>query len=219
MTDQLVTIFVVGGLTTVSTVFFRPMIANLLSWSQIKLKRPFRKGDFIQSSGFEGIVKKIGFDGVTLTQTDWSTVQIPCSTVTSTPVLNKSSSNYRPAVTEFRLSNGLEERDIMFILGLIRANIEESKYWKGVDVKIKDFSEAGVRVKVIAFFVPHTEEDSYTHHRDEMFAMIVGTIQSHFWPPTDINVLLENKHPHPVKSQVPTMVAKPPSSPTKPEGL
>ena len=200
MTEQLITIFLIGSLTAVQALFFRPAIANLLGWIQIRTKRPFRKGDFIQCGEYEGVAVKIAVSGTTLERTDQSTVTLPNSHLTSTPTINKSASNRRPISVEFTLNPNLTYFDIEKIQDKIYNDLVETNLFppdhecakplpwiKSPVVKITKIGAEGITMKVQAY---NTDPTSYGLVRDLFMCRINDIIKAEQWPTADINVAL-----------------------------
>ena len=192
MTDQLIAIFVIGGLTAIQAMFFKPMIANILGWAQIRFKKPFRKGDFVNTNGFEGIVIGIKFDGVTLMQKDNSTVVLPCSTITSSPLVNKSSSNLRPASVEFVITPTTRRIRVLNHLYKIEDVIRKAPMWLKGRAKVKGFSGAGIQINVRAYHDKTKSEKGYLRDRDFLFACLNDLFEAEDWPPMDINVAMKS---------------------------
>lgn len=192
MTDQLIAIFVIGGLTAIQAMFFKPMIANILGWAQIRFKKPFVKGDFVNTNGFEGIVDKIKFDGVTLRQKDESTVVLPCSTVTSSPLVNKSSSNLRPASVEFVITPTTRRIRVMNYLYQIEDVIHKAPMWSRGRAKVKGFSGAGIQINVRAYHDKTKSQKGYLRDRDFLFGSLNNLFEPEDWPPVDINVAMKS---------------------------
>ena len=202
MTEQLIAIFIIGSLTAIQALFFRPAIANLLGWIQIKTKKPFRKGDFITCGDYEGVVKKIAMSGTTLKRTDRSTVTLPNSLLTSTPVINKSAFNLRPMSVQFTLHPSLSQKQMQTIIdriyyrcwhrrpeGTKDLDLGADSMFYDPDVKVQSFDGNGTVLKVSAFngsYLPHTQAKNIfmLHIRD--------IITSDQWPTNDVEVSIHS---------------------------
>lgn len=201
MTEQLIAIFGIGALTAIQAIFFRPAIANLLAWFQIRTKKPFQQGDFIRCGEFEGVVQNISFSGTTLKRSDGATVAIANSTLTSTPVINKSSSNRRPIATEILLSPTIHISRLRYLLRKLPEKIQgrevptkgfgNSSIWQDVQVKIQSITEAGVKIKVSGFHHPYYGE-LWVKHKNLFMQWVLMCLDPEDYPPADLNVHLAN---------------------------
>lgn len=185
---------IIAGIIAISLqLILKPALSNVLGWLQIKHERLFRVGDFICSTEYEGVVKKISFNGVVLQQTDRSTVVLPNALITSSPIINKSAFYMRPITVKLYLKPDSDWLLIKQNFKDWREIIRDVKNVKGEqvlfypDIKLKGVSGDGFEIVVQVFC--DTNLISYRDAKNKLIAWLGDdTLFEHPKTEIDINI-------------------------------
>jgi small conductance mechanosensitive channel len=130
------------------------IIANFLASIILQVRRPFRRGDQIETNDCEGTVEDVDFRVVRLRTFDGERVMVPCAEVLSKPIVNLTTLGRRRTTLEVGVAYGadLEQaRDVLL------AAVEEAD---GVldrppaEVWVKEFDDSAVTLAVRFWHAP-----------------------------------------------------------------
>ncbi|HWC12622.1 MAG TPA: mechanosensitive ion channel family protein [Acidimicrobiales bacterium] len=130
------------------------ILANFLASIILQVRRPFRRGDQIETNDCEGTVEDVDFRVVRLRTFDGEQVMVPCAEVLSTPIVNLTTLGRRRTTLEVGVAydTDLEEaRDVLL------AAVEGAE---GVldrpprEVWVKEFDDSAVTLAVRFWHAP-----------------------------------------------------------------
>jgi MscS family membrane protein len=95
-------------------------VSNLFGGFTILTDSPFKMGDRVKISGFDGTIQEIGLRSTRLTTLEGRTVTIPNSTFTKNPVENVSSEPSRKVVLNLGLTYDMNEAQVQRAMALLK---------------------------------------------------------------------------------------------------
>jgi len=95
-------------------------VSNLFGGFTILTDSPFKMGDRVKISGFDGTIQEIGLRSTRLTTLEGRTVTIPNSTFTKNPVENVTSEPSRKVVLNLGLTYDMDEAQVQRAMALLK---------------------------------------------------------------------------------------------------
>ena len=130
------------------------ILANFLASIILQVRRPFRRGDQIETNDCEGTVEDVDFRVVRLRTFDGERVLVPCAEVLSKPIVNLTTLGRRRSTLEVGVSYGadLEQaRDVL--LGAVEG-AEGVLDRPPAEVWVKEFDDSAVTLAVRFWHAP-----------------------------------------------------------------
>ena len=130
------------------------ILANFLASIILQVRRPFRRGDQIETNDCEGTVEDVDFRVVRLRTFDGERVMVPCAEVLSKPIVNLTTLGRRRTTLEVGVSY---DADLEESRDLLLAAVEKAE---GVldrppaEVWVKEFDDSAITLAVRFWHAP-----------------------------------------------------------------
>ena len=130
------------------------ILANFLASIILQIRRPFRRGDQIETNDCEGTVEDVDFRVVRLRTFDGERVMVPCAEVLSRPIVNLTTLGRRRTTLEVGVSYGadLEQARSLLLSAVERAEGVLDR--PPAEVWVKEFDDSAVTLAVRFWHAP-----------------------------------------------------------------
>ncbi len=160
------------GLVGVALAFaMQDVLENFVAGILLQFRRPFRRGDEVESDDFEGVVRGIDSRTVTMVTPDGETVRLPSADVIKSPIVNHTSVGRRRSTLDVSVGYDSNLDEVVEILA-------EAVQVEGVldtpppQAYVHTFSDSGVDISIHFWHLPSiadkwrvTDEAARSVHR------------------------------------------------------
>ena len=120
------------------------ILANFLASIILQVRRPFRRGDQIETNDCEGTVEDVDFRVVRLRTFDGERVMVPCAEVLSKPILNLTTLGRRRTTLELGVSYDADLEEARHLLVTAIGQAEGVLDRPAPEVWVKEFDDSAI---------------------------------------------------------------------------
>jgi small conductance mechanosensitive channel len=142
----------IGGLAVAFAA--QSIIANFLASIILQVRRPFRRGDQIETNDCEGVVEDVDFRVVRLRTFDGEMVVVPCADVLSNPIVNLTRLGRRRTTLEVGVSYDADLEETRRVLLDAVSDVEGVLERPTTEVWVEEFGESSVNLAVRFWHAP-----------------------------------------------------------------
>jgi small conductance mechanosensitive channel len=132
----------IGGLAIAFAA--QAILANVFAAVVLQTRRPFRRGDQIETNGYEGVVEEINFRTVVLRTYAGERVLVPCSEVLDNPITNYTANRHRRTTLMVGVSYDADLRDAQRLLVDATGGVDGVIAAPGPEAWVETFGESTV---------------------------------------------------------------------------
>jgi small-conductance mechanosensitive channel len=145
----------IGGLAIAFAA--QTILANFLASVILQVRRPFRRGDQVETNECEGTVEDINFRTVVLRTYSGERVQVPCAEVLNKPVVNHTTLGRRRTTLEIGVSYDTDLDQAQKVMIEAVREVDEVRDQPEPEVWVKEFAESGINFAVRFWHPPDVE--------------------------------------------------------------
>ncbi|HYE00685.1 MAG TPA: mechanosensitive ion channel family protein [Alphaproteobacteria bacterium] len=174
------------GLGSVALGFtFRGIFENFLAGVLILYREPFRFGDCIEASGYEGFVEQITIRDTHLRQTDGQLVVLPNAALFNNPVTVRTDLPVRRTTVPLTVAHGADLDAAKALIEETVAGLETVETERAVQIFARAFTEGGIEFE-LTWWVKGSKPVDIRRSRDEIVRAVtralVGADIAFEWP-------------------------------------
>jgi small conductance mechanosensitive channel len=130
------------------------MLSDLIAAILLQIRRPFRRGDQIESNEHDGRVEEVNFRTVVLRSFDGQRVYLPASKVLNGPIVNYTVLGRRRSTLEIGLGYDTDLDDATGLLVDTLGRVEGVHRRPSPEVMVREFGESSITVELLYWHEP-----------------------------------------------------------------
>ncbi len=130
------------------------ILANFLASLILQIRRPFKRGDQVDTNDCEGVVEDVNFRTVVLRTYDGERVMVPCAEVLNKPIVNHTALGRRRTTVEVGISYDADPGQARDILLETVRGVEGVREQPPPEVWVEAFGESSVDLVVRFWHAP-----------------------------------------------------------------
>ena len=136
----------IGGLALAFAA--QSILANLIASVILQMRRPFRRGDQIETNGQEGTVEEVNFRTVNLRTFDGERVLVPCAEVLGKPIVNFTQRGRRRTTLPVGIAYTSDLEKVQWLLLDTLRRVEGVLETPAPEVWVEAFGESSIDLSV-----------------------------------------------------------------------
>ena len=142
----------IGGLAIAFAA--QAILANVFAAVVLQTRRPFRRGDQIETNGHEGVVEEVNFRTVVLRTYDGERVLVPCAEVLDNPIVNFTANRHRRTTLEVGVSYDADLEEVQRLLVDAAASADGVRDRPAPEAWVETFGESSIDFAVRFWHAP-----------------------------------------------------------------